>query len=212
MLTCASYIIPGDKGSIEPGDRHVNLVWYYHVNDSHLAEIMTDTSGHRHNFTLPIGKMRPEIWAEQCAHARKVLPAQLADLVSKIASPFVSTVTSIASTRASFFDGKLLLVGDALAQFRPHVGSSTNQAALNALLLEKVLKGEIGLNRWEEQVLEYADLTRLRSIAFGSFYMDGYPTLAANVARYLWMFGTQKLWRVWYGSAYPLADSRSTLP
>jgi hydroxymethylglutaryl-CoA reductase len=43
------------------------------------------------------------------------------------------------------FDGKLLLVGDALAQFRPHVGSSTNQAALDALLLEKVLKGEMGL-------------------------------------------------------------------
>lgn len=47
----------------------------------------------------------------------------------------------------------------------PHVGCS---AALDALLLEKVLKVE-------EQVLEYADLTRLRSIAFGSFYMNGYP-------------------------------------
>ena len=64
----------------------------------------------------------------------------------------VTSVTSIASPRAVFFNGKLLLVGDALAQFRPHVGSSTNQAALDALLLEKVFKGEIGLDQWEEQV------------------------------------------------------------
>jgi hypothetical protein len=159
------------------------------------VEIMTDTSGHRHNFTLPIGIMRPEVWVEQCAHACKVLPPQLADIVPKIASLFVSTVTSIASPRALFFDGKLILMGGVLAQFRPHVGSSTNQAALGALLLEKVLKGKVGLDQWEEQVLEYADLTRLRSIAFGSFYMNKYPTLTTNVARHLWMFGTQKLWR-----------------
>jgi hypothetical protein len=44
----------------------------------------------------------------------------------------------------------------------------------------------------EEQVLEYADL---RSTAFGSFYMNGYPTLTAKVARYLWMLGTQMV--VW---------------
>jgi hypothetical protein len=34
--------------------------------------------------------------------------------------------------------------------------------------LEKVLRGK-------KQVLECADLTRLRSIEFGSFYMNGYP-------------------------------------
>jgi 2-polyprenyl-6-methoxyphenol hydroxylase-like FAD-dependent oxidoreductase len=102
-------------------------------------------------------------------------------------------------------DGKLILVGDDLAQFRPHVGSSTNQAALDALLLEKVLEGKMGLDQWEERVLEYADLIRLRSIAFGSFYMNGHLTFTANVARYMWIFGTQELWRRWYGSAYPVS-------
>jgi len=58
-------------------------------------------------------------------------------------------------------------VGGALAQFRPHVGYSTNQAALDALLLEKALKGK---NRsWSMRTLT------LLSIAFGSFYMNGYP-------------------------------------
>ena len=37
----------------------MNVVWYFHVTDSHLAEIMTDNSGHRHHFTLPIGKIPP---------------------------------------------------------------------------------------------------------------------------------------------------------
>jgi hypothetical protein len=117
----------------------------------------------------------------------------------------MSTVTKIASPRAVFFDGALLLIGDALAQFWPAVGSSTNQAALDALL---VLKGEMGLDQWEEQVMGYADLMRLRSIAFGSFYMGGYSTL---VGRYLWMSGTQRLRRLWYGSAYPFPKPNFSL-
>lgn len=64
-----------------------------------------------------------------------------------MALPFASTATSIASPRAVFFDGALLLVGDALAQLQPHVGSSTNQAALDALLVERVLKGEMGFDQ-----------------------------------------------------------------
>jgi hypothetical protein len=48
-----SYTISGENGSIEPGDRLMNVVWYCHVTQSHLADIMTDTSGHRHNFTPP---------------------------------------------------------------------------------------------------------------------------------------------------------------
>jgi flavin-dependent dehydrogenase len=133
---------------------------------------MTDTTGQRHKYTLPVGTMRPAIWAAQCAHACQVLSAQLAELVCKVALPFVSTVTSIASPRAVFVDGRLLLVGDALAQFRPHVGSSTNHAALDALLLQRALRGEIGLQQWEEQVMgicrsdEAAEL-RLRKLLYG---------------------------------------------
>ncbi len=169
---------------------------------------MTDTAGHRHRFTLPVGKMRPEIWAKQVAHGRQVLPAPVADLVSKIRQPFVSSITSVRSPRASYFDGKLLLVGDALCQMRPHFGASTDQAALHALKLEQLLKGEISLNQWEEQIMEYADLTRLKSTAFGSWFMNGYPTIVADLSRYLWMFVSQKLWRAWYGTAYPPPAAR----
>lgn len=39
----------------------MNGVWYDQVTESYLMEIMVDTSGHRHNFTLPIGKMRLKV-------------------------------------------------------------------------------------------------------------------------------------------------------
>ena len=202
------YTIPGVHSSIEPSDRLINFVWYYHVSDTELGDIMTDITGHQHRFTLPVGKMRPEVWDKQLAQARKVLPMPLADLVSRIRQPFVSSITSIGSPRASFFNGKLLLVGDALCQMQPNYGASTDQAALNALTLEKLIKEEITLSQWEERVMEYADLTRLKSTAFGSFYLNGYPTIFANMSRYLWMFVSQKLWRAWYGTAYPLPVAR----
>jgi hypothetical protein len=60
--------------------------------------------------------------------------------------------------------------------------------------------------------MEYADLTRLRSIAFGSFYMDGYSALIANVARYLWMFGTQKLWAASVWLRVPVSEAELQSP
>ena len=45
------------------------------------------------------------------------------------------------------------MVGDALVPFRPHVACSTNQAALDALLVEKMLSGDMTLAAWESQVV-----------------------------------------------------------
>jgi 2-polyprenyl-6-methoxyphenol hydroxylase-like FAD-dependent oxidoreductase len=129
---------------------------------------MTDIDGRMHRSTLPIGKMNPAVWEKQKILAAKSLPPPYVELITKTTQPFITLVTDIASPKASFFDGKLLLVGDALVPFRPHVACSTNQAALDALLLEKMLKGEIPLTEWERQALDYAELTRLRSITWGA--------------------------------------------
>ena len=146
---------------------------------------MTDVDGRQHRNTLPIGKMAPAVWEKQKTFATTTLPAPFAELVRKTTKPFITAVTDIAAPKASFFDGKLLLVGDALVPFRPHVACSTNQAALNALLLEKVLEGEINLNGWERQVMDYAEITRLRSITWGSWYQVGYLSWILSQSRYL---------------------------
>lgn len=87
---------------------------------------MTDNENNRHRFAVPPGKVSDAVWTRQQAVAAKVLPPDFAELVSKTTQPFVQLVTDVMASRASFFGGKVLLVGDALAGFRPHVFASTN--------------------------------------------------------------------------------------
>ena len=77
------YTIPGPNGTLEVGKRLINWVWYcnYPQDSREYTELMTDSDGHRHHITLPNGKMRPEIWAQQKAYAQKALPPQCAEIV-----------------------------------------------------------------------------------------------------------------------------------
>lgn len=163
------YVIPGKNGSLEPGRRLLNFVWYcnYPENSKEFEDLMTDNQGQRHRITLPSGKMRPEIWARQKALAKNILPAAFADLIAKASQPFIQTITDVISPRASFFDGKLVLVGDALAGFRPHIASSAAQAAFNAQLLAKVVD-ELTMEEWEKKVMEFAQRTSQQGIAMGN--------------------------------------------
>ena len=129
---------------------------------------MTDNENHRHRVTIPMGKMREEAWTSQKAYAQKILPAPFAEIVVKTEQPFVQCITDVNAPRAYHLNGKLLLVGDALCTFRPHMGASTNQAALNALLLERVMTGEITLQQWEDECLDYARITSLTAVALGN--------------------------------------------
>lgn len=114
---------------------------------------MTDVNGYTHRNTLPAGKMQPEAWQKHKNHASQVLNPPFLDLVNKTAEPFISTVIDCASTKASFFDGELLLVSEALTLLRPHTGMSFNHAALNCLLLQRALKGEMSMVQWEKEAL-----------------------------------------------------------
>ena len=145
---------------------------------------MTDIDGHRHRSTVPPGKICPKVWAKQQAYGRRVLAAPIKELVDKITSPFVTAISDCQAPRASFFANKLLLVGDALALFRPHIAQSTNQAATNCMLLEKTLIGEMDFSEWEKQVIHYAHLTRLRSNAVGTQNLSGFVVWLFHEVRY----------------------------
>ena len=168
-------------------------------NSKEFEDAMTDIDGHRHRNTLPIGKMKPEVWDRQRTWAKQHLPAPFIELINKTKQPFISCVFDIAMSRASYFEGKTLFVGDALVPFRPHVACSTNQAALDALLVEKLLKKQIDLAGWERQVMEYAHLTRLRSITWGSWYQVGYLSFAWSKAHLLCATYVAALRNYWYG-------------
>lgn len=157
-LSCVRYLIPGENGSLEQGKRLVNWVWYcnYPADSQEYKDLMTDSDGHSHHTTMPAGKMQSKILTQQYEHAKKILPVAFSELVCATKLPFVQAVTDVEPSQASFFDGKLLLVGDAFAGFRRHTAASTSQAAYHALLLEKNFKGELGWEEMLEQMMEYA--------------------------------------------------------
>lgn len=193
--------MPGKDGTLATGERLLNWVWYFNCpkSNSDFDILMTDIDGRKHQNTLPIGKIRPENWKKQKKHANQVLNPPFLELVNKTTEPFISSVHDCASTKASFFDGRLLLVGEALTLLRPHTGMSFNHAAVNCLLLKKVMDGEMSFAQWEQEVLRYAEKTRLLSICVGCYYQFGLvsPTFLGSVMKYLFALLRQILDKAW---------------
>ena len=175
-----SYVIPGENGSLEPGKRLINWVWYcnYPEESTAFKELMTDSDGKHHYITLPVGKMRKDILQGQREYARKVLPPQFADIVGDTKQPFIQAITDVISPRNSFFDGKLLLIGDALAGFRPHTAASTSQAAFDTQELYEMMIGEISLKQWEEETMQYAKYVQRNGVSMGQRSQFGSHPLA----------------------------------
>ena len=143
---------------------------------------MTDISGQTHRSTLQPGMLRPEVWEQQVKFAQANFPAPFIELVEKTSQPFVAAVSDNSCDHATFMNGKVILVGDALALFRPHIALSANQAAYDCLELQKVLKGEISMKQWERNV--YAAKTRQLSVVVGTFSQYGGWRLVQSVLVY----------------------------
>lgn len=168
---------PGPNGNSK-GDRLLDWVWYEKCDgdSSDYQEAMTGTSGRQHRVTVPRGSLNEVVWAKRVERALSILPSPWSEMVTTSESPFVTAVTNFESDRAVFFEGKVLLAGDALTQFRPHLGSSCNLPALQALKLIEVLNNQKGIVEWENEVIAYGKEFAMRSIAAGHFGMTGaYP-------------------------------------
>jgi 2-polyprenyl-6-methoxyphenol hydroxylase-like FAD-dependent oxidoreductase len=163
------YLIPGKNGTVEPGQRLFNWVWYcnYENGSAELEELMTDVHGKRHAITLPVGSMNPKVWSNQKAYASRVLPLQYAEAVNKTQQPFIQAITDVISSQNSFLGGKVLLVGDALAGFRPHTAASTGQAAFDALRMGELFGGEIDRRMYDERVLGFAKTMQEKGVMLG---------------------------------------------
>lgn len=142
-----------------------------HSDDS--REIFTDISGKRHLTTIPRGKMQPSVWAKKRNQGTGNLSKPFAELVEKTTDPFISAIRDCAASKAVFYDGKLILVGDAFSLFRPHNASSTNQAAMQALGLAEVFQGKSDLSEWESNSIEHAKKTSAISLAFAEYCFTG---------------------------------------
>lgn len=174
------YLIPGQNGTLNKGERLFNWVWYCNYEDGspELEDLMTDVNGKRHPITLPVGTMKPQVWEKQKSHAAEVLPPQFAQAVGKTQQPFVQAITDNISSQNCFFSGKVLLVGDALAGFRPHTAASTSQAAFDALTLEEWMTGKIVQKEYEGKIMDYAKRLQRHGVMLGERSQFGRHPLA----------------------------------
>jgi 2-polyprenyl-6-methoxyphenol hydroxylase-like FAD-dependent oxidoreductase len=115
-----------------------------------MAEILTDIHNRLHGNTMPAGLVRPEIWKRQVANTLPHMAGPLAELISAThqTAVFVTKVHDALCQAPVLCDGKVILVGDALAAFRPHFALTTEQAARHCLALAKVQEGEKSLDQW----------------------------------------------------------------
>ncbi|CAF4152537.1 unnamed protein product, partial [Adineta steineri] len=70
-------------------------------------------------------------------------------------SPIVQVITDVLAPQATYYDGRIVLLGDALATFRPHTGAGASQAAFDALQLWENMKN---WQEWMKNKSSYEDL------------------------------------------------------
>ncbi|MCJ1448608.1 MAG: hypothetical protein MMC23_009125 [Stictis urceolatum] len=164
-----AYTIPGVDGTMEPGSRLINFVWYtnFPEGSDELDLVMTDREGKRRRITIPPGQMRPEAWNMVKERAKGRLPPQMSEMVSKTKQPFVQAVTDVITPYNSFANRKVFLVGDALAGFRPHTVASTSQAAFDVMTLVDYLEGKTDHAEFVRRTMEYARLVQDRGVKMG---------------------------------------------
>jgi len=146
------YLVPGEDGSIRPGKRRWNWVWYRKVAPQDLGALLTDRSGRAHSFSLPPGMLPDAPAAALRAAAQDELAPPFSALVQRTAEPFVQAILDLAVPRMVF--GRVILLGDAAFVPRPHTAGSTAKAAANALSLAQALRRadlpvEQRLREWE---------------------------------------------------------------
>jgi 2,6-dihydroxypyridine 3-monooxygenase len=182
------YPIPALDGSVEPGRRLVNFVWYRnYAEGEELDDLMTGEDGARHGLTLPPGAAREAHLRELRAFATTHLAPQFAEVVHLTEFPFVQVIFDIEVDRMAF--GRVCLLGDAAFALRPHAAAGTAKAAADAWALAEALAAtrgdvEAALPEWERQqltlgraVLERARRNGNRS-QFEGTWRPGDPELA----------------------------------
>lgn len=151
------YPIPGRDGSVAPGERLLNFVWYRnYLEGDDLDDVVTDRSGVRREVSLPPGAARPEHVAEVGATAAARLPGPIADVVHAVEAPFLQVIFDVSVPRMAF--GRVCLVGDAAWAVRPHAAAGTAKAAADGWALADALAAHESvaeaLAAWEPGQLE----------------------------------------------------------
>ncbi|KAF3484357.1 FAD binding domain containing protein [Arthroderma uncinatum] len=190
-----SYLIPTESGHVEPGKRLINWVWYYVVPDGsqEMDSIFTDIHGKIHPNTVPQGLVNPDVWAAQVARYLPEMTAPLAEVVSNTPNPFVTKVGEAQCFTPSFYDGRVVLVGDAFTGFRSHLGMASEQAARHVVQMDKVWRGEMTMEERDREAILYAKRFILLNRMVGWTGLGWLFAVLTAAASYAWLTIEQKL-------------------
>ncbi|KAF2834638.1 FAD/NAD(P)-binding domain-containing protein [Patellaria atrata CBS 101060] len=180
------YNIPSDEGDNDKS-RHINLVWYqnFSTTSPELEAALTDINGKKHQNTVPKGLVNPEVWNTRVQLAAKLMPAPFVEVISKITRPFVTRVNEVISPQASFFSGKVVLVGDALVGLRPNTAMATNQAAMHCAEFEKVMMGDMSQAEWDRKMLRYGEKQLALSVLVSMFGLGSVGQLIKSILAFI---------------------------
>ncbi|KWD09735.1 hypothetical protein WM34_29910 [Burkholderia ubonensis] len=133
-----AFLIPALDGSLEPGARRFNWLWYRNETDlDALRRHLTDRDGRVHHASVHPGRLADDSAASLRQLAAERLPAVLSQLVLATRAPFVQAIFDAMSP--DFVGGRVALVGDAACTVRPHTASGTSKAAQDAVSLAEAL-------------------------------------------------------------------------
>jgi 2,6-dihydroxypyridine 3-monooxygenase len=206
-----TYPIPDFDGSVEPGNRRINFVWYRNVTEgAALDDLMTDAHGVRQEISLAPGAVRQEHIDALLTAATEQLPESIAEVVTKSREPFVQAVFDIAVPRMAF--GRACLIGDAAFSIRPHAAAGTAKAAEDGWRLADAMRAEHGdvlaaLRRWEPNQLALGNTVMDRSREIGrraqvsGTYEPGDPDVAFG------LYEPEDSWITDEGKPHRLASS-----
>jgi len=190
-----TYFIPTEGGHVEPGKRLINWVWYFVVPDdsAEMAAIFRDVNGKVHPNTVPHGLINPDIWSSQVARYLPHMVAPLAEIITKTPKPFVTKVGEAQCFTPSFYDGRLVLVGDAFTGLRSHLGMASEQAAQHVVQMDKVWRGEMTQEQREAEAILYAKRFILLNRLIGFTGMSWVIAVLQTIVAYVFLMAKYKL-------------------
>ena len=147
------YFVPGQDGSIKPGERWVNWAAYIPVTDDELPAFLVDKNGKQHSHSMPPGLMRPEEENRLKQLMRDHLPTYYADIISVSSNTFAQPIYNV--DMPGYHNGRICLFGDAGAVAQPFTGSGVFKGVNNALdlvaKLEETAQVEEALAQWDAE-------------------------------------------------------------
>lgn len=150
------YMVPGLNGSVTPGERRFNWLWYLKAAQGpQLDTVLTDRDGLRRSHSIPPGALAAEQEAYIRDRGEQLANPAFRELIRQTEDIFVQAILDFKVTQMVF--GRVLLTGDAAFVPRPHTAGSTARAAANALSLAQTIDDsadiDIALLGWQQQQL-----------------------------------------------------------